>query len=167
MANKTSFTVEEWKDLCDTPHLVGLAIALSGASGITGTIKETFASSLAVAEGQKSDRELIRALCATEEIQAAQSGVRESLMALKADEFAVVQQKLATLALDRARAAIAALQAKAPEDVAAYRSFIAALAERVAEAAKEGGFFGIGGERVSAGEKQMLAKLEEALGGSA
>jgi hypothetical protein len=110
---------------------------------------------------------LIRALCANEEIQAAQSGVRESLMALKAEEFAVVQEKLATLAVDRARAAITALQAKAPADVAAYRSFVAALAERVAQAAKEGGFLGFGGGRVSAGEKEMLAKLQQALGGGA
>lgn len=166
MANQNSFTADEWAVLCDTPHLVGLAVALSGASGITGTIKETFASSLAVAEGQKSENELIRALCANDAIQAAQAGVRESLMALKGDDFAVAQQKLATLALDRARAAVTALQSKAPGDLAAYRSFLAALAERVAQAAKEGGFLGFGGERVSEGEKQMLAKLEAALGGS-
>ena len=42
-----------------------------------------------------------------------------------------------------------------------------ALARRVAEAAKEGSFLGFGGERVSEGERQMLAKLDGALGRSA
>lgn len=167
MANKTSFTEAEWNALCDAPQLVALAVALSGASGITGTIKETFASSLAMAEGMKSEHELIRSICNKEEIEAAQSGLREAVKGLKAETFAASQQKLATLALDEVRAAIAALEAKAPSDLPIYRSFITALADRVAQAAKEGGFLGFGGERVSAGEKEMLAKLAEALRGPA
>ena len=167
MANKTSFTTDEWNALIDAPQLVALAVALSGASGITGTIRETFASSKAIVEGMKSDSELIRSICAREEVKAADSGLRESVMQLKADDFAAAQQKLATLALDRVRAAIAALQAKAPADLATYRSFVESLGERVAQAAKEGGFLGFGGERVSAGEKALLAKLAEALGGAA
>ena len=167
MANRALFTDDEWNALCDTPQLVGLAVALSGASGITGTIKETFASSMVMVEGQKSESELIRAICAKDEVQAAQHGMRESLLTLTKDDFETVQRKLATLALDRTRAAITVLQRKAPADVAAYRGFVATLGERVAEAAKEGGFLGFGGERVSAGEQQMLAKLGEALGGGA
>lgn len=167
MTNKASFTVDEWNALRDAPQLVALAVALSGASGITGTIKETFASSMAIVEGMKSDNELIRSICAKDEVKAAQHALRESLPQLKADEFAALQQKLATLALDRVGAAVATLSSKAPADVAVYRSFLSALGERVAQAAKEGGFLGFGGERVSAGEKEMLAKLTTALGGVA
>jgi hypothetical protein len=164
MATMTSFTTDEWNSLIDAPQLVALAVALSGASGIAGTIKETFASSKAIVEGMKSDSELIRSICSREEIKAAESGLREALQQMKGDDFAASQQKLATLALDRVRAAIAALQAKAPGDLPAYRSFVTSLGERVAEAAKEGSFLGFGGERVSAPEKALLAKLAEALG---
>jgi len=98
MANKSSFTTEEWDALCDAPQLVGLAVALAGASGMTGTIKETFASSKAIVEAMQSDSELIRALCAREEVQAAGRGLRDALPQLKAETFAESQQKLATLA---------------------------------------------------------------------
>ena len=40
---------------------------------------------------------------------------------------------------------------------------VKSLGKRVAEAAKEGSFLGFGGERVSEGERQMLAKLDRAL----
>ena len=167
MANKSAFTDDEWNALIDAPQLVALAVTLSGASGITGTIKETLAASKAIVEGMKSESELIRAICARDEIKAAESGLREALPQLEADDFAASQQKLATLALERVGTAIAVVQAKAPADLAVYKAFVKSLGERVAQAAKEGGFLGFGGERVSAGEKAMLAKLAEALGGAA
>jgi hypothetical protein len=167
VANKTSFTTEEWNALCDAPQIVALAVAFSGASGITGTIKEVFASSKAIVEGMKSDSELIRSICAREEVQAAERELRGSIQQIKAEDFAGSQQKLAALAVERVGAALAALHAKAPADVAAYKGFVKSLGERVAQASKEGGFLGFGGERVSAGEREMLAKLETALGGAA
>lgn len=167
MANKSHFTMDEWSAVRDAPQLVALAVALSGASGITGTIKETFSSSLAIAEGTKSDNELIRSVCAREELQAGQAELKTSLSQLDATDFAALKQKLATMALDHVRSAIAAVRAKAATDLAAYQGFLKALGERVANAAKEGGFLGIGGERVSEGERQMLASLAEALGVSA
>ncbi len=44
-----------------------------------------------------------------------------------------------------------------------YKEWAMAVGQKVAEAAKEGGFLGIGGERVSAEEKRTLAKLTKAL----
>jgi len=167
MANKSQFTADEWSAVRDAPQLVALAVALSGASGITGTIKETFSSSMAMVEGMKSENELIRSICARDEIQAGQAALKASLPQLQATDFAAAKQKLATLAQGRVRDAIAAVRAKAATDLAAYQGFLKALGERVANAAKEGGFLGIGGERVSEGERQMLASLAEALGTTA
>jgi len=167
MANKNHFTMDEWSAVRDAPQLLALAVALSGASGITGTIKETFSSSLAMVEGIKSDNELIRSFCAREEVQAGQAALKASLPQLEATDFAAIKQKLATLALVRVREAIVAVRAKAATDLAAYQGFLKALGERVANAAKEGGFLGIGGERVSEGERTMLASLAEALGATA
>jgi hypothetical protein len=167
MANKDHFTMDEWNAVRNAPQLVALAVALSGASGITGTIKETFSSSLAMVEGIKSDNELIRSFCARDEIKAGQAALKASLTQLDATDLAAAKQKLATMALDHVRKAITAVRAKAATDLAAYQGFLKALGERVANAAKEGGFLGIGGERVSEGERQMLASLVEALGASA
>jgi hypothetical protein len=38
------------------------------------------------------------------------------------------------------------------------------LANRVTSAAKEGGFMGFGGERISEGERVLLGELSQALG---
>jgi hypothetical protein len=50
-----------------------------------------------------------------------------------------------------------------PEEAAAYSKMMAGVAERVANSAKEGTFFGFGGERVSAGEKAFLDELNATL----
>jgi len=57
------------------------------------------------------------------------------------------------------------LEAKAtPEEADAFRRWLMQAAQASAEAAKEGGFLGIGATRVSEGEEAMLAKLREILG---
>ena len=51
-----------------------------------------------------------------------------------------------------------------PEEVKAFRRWLVAAAQAAADAAKEGGFLGFGGEPVSAGEQQMLDQVRAALG---
>jgi hypothetical protein len=167
MATKTTFTAEEWSTLRDAPQVVALAVAMSGASGVVGTLKEVFSSSASLVEGMKSESELIRSLCSREEISAGQQALRGSLPQLQGN-FDAAKQKLSQLAIDRVRAAVEIVGRKGTaQDVEAYRSFVKGLGERVAESAKEGGFLGFGGERVSEGEKQMLASLNSALGTAA
>ena len=68
-------------------------------------------------------------------------------------------------AKSRARSALAILKEKGrPEDVKAYGDFLVTLAERVANAAKGGSFFGFGGERFSEPERALLAELGQVLG---
>ena len=60
--------------------------------------------------------------------------------------------------------ALALVKSKgSPEEAAAYEKMMAGVAEKVANAAKEGTFFGFGGERVSAGEKAFLDELNATL----
>ncbi|HBI15813.1 MAG TPA: hypothetical protein DDY20_09935 [Desulfobulbaceae bacterium] len=47
---------------------------------------------------------------------------------------------------------------------AAFRDVVAKIANGVAEAAKEGGFLGFGGERVSKNEQALLKDLQAAFG---
>jgi hypothetical protein len=51
-----------------------------------------------------------------------------------------------------------------PEEAEAFRTWIMECAQNAADAAKEGGFMGFNAERVSQGEKDMLALLRSALG---
>jgi hypothetical protein len=55
-------------------------------------------------------------------------------------------------------------QKASPEEVAAYKQMVSTVAERTANAAKEGGFLGFGGERVSAAEHAFLDQLKGVLG---
>ena len=50
-----------------------------------------------------------------------------------------------------------------PEEAQAYKQMLMAVAERTADAAKEGGFLFFGGERVSAGEQAFLTEVKGAL----
>ncbi len=52
---------------------------------------------------------------------------------------------------------------KAPGDATAFKSWLRQISQHVAEAAKEGGFLGIGGVAVSDAEKATLAEISSAL----
>jgi hypothetical protein len=60
----------------------------------------------------------------------------------------------------RVRSAVEALKAKvSPEDLDAYKGFVLAVVQTVAEANREGGFAGIGGDEVSAREQAALDEI--------
>ena len=61
------------------------------------------------------------------------------------------------------RQVAALLATKAPEDAAAFKAWLTGTAQRVAEAANEGGFLGFGGVPVSDIEKATLAEIRTAL----
>ena len=59
----------------------------------------------------------------------------------------------------------ALLEGKIPADQAeGYKSWLVAIAGKVANAATEGGFFGFGGEKVSAAETAAINELASSLG---
>jgi hypothetical protein len=162
MATKTDFTAEEWSLLRETPHLVVLGMAVAGASGIFGTIKEATAAGQSMVEAARSSNPLIQALAARDEMTAAQEGVRSQFQAA---DPATLQERIQTSALEKTQAAMTLLRSKgSAEDQAAYRTFLKSVAERVAQASKEGTFLGFGGERVSEGETRMLTNLSAAIG---
>src|SRR6266511_2774492 len=64
------------------------------------------------------------------------------------------------------RAAAAALSAKAPEELEAYRGFVVHLGELPDESNRSGGLVGVGGQRDSYAEAQALAKIRRPVGES-
>ena len=55
------------------------------------------------------------------------------------------------------------LDAKAPDDAAAFKAWLEEISKKVAEASKEGGFLGFGGVKVSDAEKATLTDIQKTL----
>jgi hypothetical protein len=71
---------------------------------------------------------------------------------------------LQRIALEKARASLSLLNGKATvEEIDDYRRLLYGLAEKVANAAKEGGILGFGGTQVSEGEQTFLDNLRGVL----
>ena len=66
MANKQSFTPEEWTKVLESPMLAGMAVSAAEPSGLWGMLKEAFASSsaLAAAKLDGGSNELIKSVVA-------------------------------------------------------------------------------------------------------
>jgi hypothetical protein len=161
MTTKTDFTVEEWETLRNAPYLVAAAVMVAGGSGILGSIKEAFVTAQSLYEGSSSDNPLIKALSAPDETTAAQEFVRGQI---SLREAAQAPEKLRSLAVEKGRAAVALLHQKGSAGEAdAYKRWVLDIAQKVANAAKEGAFLGFGGERVSDAEEVVLHDLTAAL----
>jgi hypothetical protein len=168
-----SYTDDELNLLASVPQLIGTAMAAASGSGLFGTGKEAFANAGAVLEGLKSypDNALIRQLLpdpAADRKAAMEkmSKTREWISARLKANGVNSAEKLTQQVLGDVRAAASLLDAKASlAEARDYRAWTMAIAERVAQAATEGGFLGFGGERLSAPEKALLEQIRTALGG--
>lgn len=163
MTTRTDFTPEQWQALRSAPQLVAVATAAAGNSGLFGSLSEGMAMASQIAEAVRGDQPLLRELFSKEEIRATQDEIRT--MAKGVTDKAVFNTRLQESAATTVKSAMAALAAKgASGDLDAYRSLLGGIAEKIANASKEGGFLGFGGERVSEGERIFIARLNELLG---
>lgn len=154
MANRDSFTSNEWLLLRDTPFLTGLVVVTSDPSGPIGVLKEAAAVTgmiLKHMDGYSS--ELLRALSEDLHKNFHMPGLES-----KAPEW------IRATGLNSCRDAIKLIKEKGSmQEAAEYRAWLVALSEGVAHASKEGGFLGIGGIRVSDHEQQALQDIKTAL----
>ena len=148
MTGKADFTEEQWKTVLEAPPSAGLVVILSDRGG---SIRETFSLAKAYTEARKQhgESELLDEIAAAKpEMDHTRAGSPEELKQHN---------------LDNVRQGVALLKSKATEqEVDEYRKFIVGLAERVAEARKEG-FLGLSGERVSDAERAAIGEIEAAL----
>jgi broad specificity phosphatase PhoE len=157
MTTKADFTDDEWARLKRAPFVAGMAISLADPGGPIEAFKETAATLRTVVEAAEGDGrgELVDAI-ATE--VAAEAKQRQS-------PLAGFKPRAAAEVMDELREANRVVSEKAtPEDAAAFRAWLLAAAQEAADAAKEGGFFGIGAEQVSEREQKVLDQLRETLG---
>jgi hypothetical protein len=163
MAGKSSFTPEEWSRIVGSPMVVSMAVTASDPSGLWGLLKEGMAGGWALIEARQSPQtnELIGAVAADFATPETRDATRDALQSkFKVQQISEIKAK----AIEELRAVSGLLDAKAPADAAAFKSWLREVAQKAAEAANEGGFLGFGGVPVSEAEKATLAEIATALG---
>jgi hypothetical protein len=163
MANKTTFTPEEWKQVLESVMLSGLAVTAADPSGLIGVLKESMATgrSLLAAKSDPQSNELVRAVAAEFETSEGRQAAREQLKArLQGSKAGDVKSKSIAALHDIATI----IDRKAPADATGFKTWLQHIAATAAEAANEGGFMGFGGVRVSDKERATLAEVSSALG---
>jgi hypothetical protein len=163
MANKTTFTPDEWKKILESVMLSGMAVTAADPSGLIGLLKEGMAAgrSLLAVKSDPNANELVRAVAADFSTSEGRTSVREELKETLRDSKAGDVSRKSIAALHEVAAL---LDSKAPADAAGFKTWLQHIAAGAAEAANEGGFMGFGGVRVSEAEKATLAELSSALG---
>ena len=159
MTSRADFTDDEWTRLKRAPFVAGLAVSIADPGGPIEAVKETAATLRTVVDAAQGEGrgDLVAAIARdvgedTKHHHNPLSGFRPK-GALAAEQV-----------LDELREVNAIVAAKAdPDDAAAFRAWLLAVAQAAADAAKEGGFLGFHAVRVSEGEQRMLDKLAEAL----
>jgi hypothetical protein len=161
MSTKTDFTSEEWETIRNAPYLAAAAVMVAGRSGILGSIKEALVTAQTFYESAASESPLIKALSAQDEVKLSQEFVSSQI---SFREAAQAPEKLRSLAVEKGQRAVGLLKQKGGTGEAeSYKRWVIEMAQKVANAAKEGAFFGLGGERVSEAEQAILADLAAAL----
>ncbi len=174
MSIKDDFTEDEWFLLSSTPAMIGSAMSTAAPSGVIGTVKEMTASMRASVSGLTDypDSELIKALLEKaenwDEAKDKMKDYRERFKSRLGSAEIKSREDLQSHVLSDCAAAVKLIDEKcSASDAAAYREWSVKIANKVANAAKEGGVLGFGGVRVSDEETAMIAKIEAALGAPA
>ena len=161
MPLKEKFSPDEWSNVILAPHLLATAVMMATYSGLGGTAKEAFSLGQSLVQGLAGSDALIKEVAAREELSAAQTVLRARTANLPAGDF---KGQLNTIAIETARQAVETVARIAPEELNPYKQWLMDTAYAVANASKEGDFFGIGGQRISDGERAVLEQIFNALG---
>ncbi len=160
MTTKKDFTEDEWTRVMRAPMVAGMAISLADPGGPIEATKETMAS-VRTATNPPSREQLL-----TEVALELQAAVQQHQNPLKGYKPAGAGRPPGDLVIDELHAVGAIVSSKATaEEAAAFGKWLVAVAQAAADAAKEGGFMGIGATRVSDREQTMLDRVRETLTG--
>ena len=159
MSKQVDYTPEEWKTISTAPVMAGLLVSVSDLSGPIGIAKEALAVVKAVGESTvNKSNELIKAVAEGFSASVSASGDKPSLPSLPGDRAGIRNNLIETC-----KQAAAVIAQKSPAEVEEYKRWLVSLAQRTAQASKEGGFLGIGGILVSDAESAAVNELAAAL----
>ncbi len=161
-------TAEEWYTIMEgTGSTTGLVMA-ADMSGPIGMSKEAMAAMDVLRDGKWSSPFMAalrtQMFGATKEQQAdMQRRAQEKQAAMQGQKLTPEQTR--GMLLDSIKAAVALVEVKfGAEEVATYKQLLYEIAQKTAEAGKEGTFLGMGGTRVSHMEEAALADIKATLG---
>jgi hypothetical protein len=163
MAKQEAFSADEWALVRLAPSLVSGGMSAADPSGIFASIKEAAAGAGSMMETLKggTTHELFSAMAADRSIP----GMPDPKALLGEGNREQQMANFKTAVLDRVKQATGLVAAKAsPAEAQAYRQMIVGIAEKAADASKEGGFLGFGGVRVSDREKAFITEVKRAAG---
>lgn len=147
-----AFTAEEWTKIRLAPIAVTYYVMSASPSGVIGSIKELTAAGDAM-KAALADAD------ATSLVNVAFGSAMEGLDGTNE----LNERSPRTAMLEAIRVAAAAVKAKMPGEVSSFAHTLNTLAQKVAEASKEGGFLGIGAKVISADEQRALDEIRAAL----
>jgi hypothetical protein len=160
MATKSDFTADEWSQIQRAPFMAGLAVVAASPSGPFGVVKELFAVGKMLGEVklQGTSNDLIKALVADIE-----AGAKD--LSAPAELKGKTPEQVKSYAIESLRQVAALIDKKTkPDEAQGFKQWLVSVAQKVAEAAKEGGFLGFGGTRVSEEEAATIKELSTTLG---
>jgi hypothetical protein len=159
MTSKNDFSEDEWAQIVRAPFVGALAVSLSDPGGPIEAGKEQMAA-IRGAMNPPSREPLLADVAL--DVQAMTQQREHPLKGYRPAGGGDPREAL----LDELQATRAVLGAKAtPLEATAFSQWVVDIAQAAADAAKEGGFMGIGATRVSDREQSMLERVRQTLTG--
>lgn len=154
---REKFSGPEWQTVVFGPQQVGSAIIFCSPSGLSGIFAEnSMLISTLRQHLSSSERTPLLEAIAAEMLGDALKEAPSNTSNTQAQQA----QELAEDAFNQARQAVWLVSRHcSAADLQAYKHMLWEIAQKVAQAAKEGGFLGIGGQQVNQAEKDMLERL--------
>jgi hypothetical protein len=145
--------------------VAGMAITAADPSGLWGLLKESLAAGWSLMDARQNTTANPLAKAVAEDLSA--PDIRDAARERMQAQFKGARiDEIKSRAIDELRSVAALVDGKAPEDAAGFKAWLQAVAQKAAEAGKEGGFLGFGGVAVSEAEQATLAEISAALGDS-
>jgi hypothetical protein len=161
--DNSPYSKYEWQTLVETPIKVGRAMMAVSPSGAIGMAQEVMALRKCYAEAfQNTSNPVLLSLRQHLQNQDTMQSIWEHAGRAFGDRWDATNVR--QTALQACQHVNNLLQKISPQDARAYKDFLYNTALKIAEAAREGGFMGMGGVAVSEEEKVMLADISNTLG---
>lgn len=163
------YAPEIWGKICRLPFMVAIGMEGAGRSGFAGSARERKATleSILAARSEFPGNPLVYAIVPEQEDELARSVVlqkHDAALEFLADSGISNSAVLWERILECIREVFPVIaKREAGHTISDYTAWLTQIAERVAGAAREGDFLGIGGKRFSEQERSHFRRLEAAL----
>lgn len=160
MSTRASYSEAEWETLRRAPVMAGLYVMTGDRPGRLEVLRESLGIVRVMTHEPPVDarNQLTSALVA----EARSGAPSQSDVVTSAEKMKPAEAR--SWALQGMLDAITIVARVAPGEVEGFRRFLYHAADATARSVKEGGFLGLGGKPISAGEAAMLAELADSLG---